>query len=217
MKDCLIPGAPDSWTRDQQLALAWTALKHRPSLHSFFMADAFFGHIALSTSDPLLARIKLAWWREQGLESDKLDLHLSTEVNRPLHSIPESQSWLQANVAVWDQLIEQWPPDAHQIAAYAACRGALLAKAVNLVLSGDAAAMEQPLARWAARNLSRHTNTQSVRDMIDHHLTQVCVFEGRAAIPAPVRALARLANRTRSTRFPDIMTAARGALLDCVL
>jgi 15-cis-phytoene synthase len=213
----VIPGAPESWTRDQQLALAWTMPRYRPVLRSLFMADAFFGHIALSTSDPMLARIKLAWWAEQGIESDMLDLHLSSEVNRQLRSLPESQTWLKANLEFWDHLIEPWPPDEPQISTYATARGSSLAQAVNMVTGGEVGAMQRPLARWAAQNLGRHTNTQSVRDLVDQYLAEVGDPDGRTVTPAPARVLARLANRMQKSRFPDVATAARGAIFDSIL
>ncbi len=217
MQELAIPGAPLSWMRDQQLALAWTPIRHRAAIHSFFMADGLFGHTALSTPDPILARIKLAWWREQGIESDKLDLQLSTEVNGPLRAMAACVSSLHTSIDAWDLLVEVWPPQMEQIEAYALARGQALAEVFQSTFGGDSISAERQLGRWAAAHFARHTNTAEARENAQRLASSWASDASCKTAPVTARVLARLAGRTDHSRSPDIFTAARGAIIDSIL
>ncbi len=86
---------------DRQLIFAYARARVVPHLHALFVIEKHFADIALSIRDPLVARIKLAWWREQGLR----------------YAVPESgiEAELvllrdQANITSkeWGALIDDW-------------------------------------------------------------------------------------------------------------
>ncbi len=47
---------------------------------ALFRIDAKLGRIALSAREPMMARIKLAWWREQGFERGTGDLNPELQI-----------------------------------------------------------------------------------------------------------------------------------------
>ncbi len=49
----------------QKLALPYSSKADRPVMHVFFALDARLGQIVLEAKEPMLAQLRLAWWREQ--------------------------------------------------------------------------------------------------------------------------------------------------------
>ena len=49
----------------QRLALAYAPAKTRPAFLALMLLDQRFAHIVSHTSEPLLAQMRLAWWRDE--------------------------------------------------------------------------------------------------------------------------------------------------------
>jgi 15-cis-phytoene synthase len=57
---------------DRLLSLQHSKPEHRPALEALWRVDAAMGDVVARATEPMLGRIKLAWWRE---ELEKLDHH----------------------------------------------------------------------------------------------------------------------------------------------
>lgn len=55
-------------TADQALSLAYARANLRASYRAVYVLDGEFRAMVEASKDPLLTRIKLAWWKEQGLQ-----------------------------------------------------------------------------------------------------------------------------------------------------
>jgi 15-cis-phytoene synthase len=116
---------------DQQLCLAYAAARFREPLAALFRIDEHLAQIALGAREPMVARIKLAWWREQGFARGIGDLAAELET---LCAASNKSLVLLGRIAEgWDALIAADEDKAQALADYAKERGgALLELAVHL-------------------------------------------------------------------------------------
>lgn len=56
---------PDEIPVPQRLALAYAPLATRPAAHAAFMLDARLGRFVAQAKEPMVAQLRLAWWRDQ--------------------------------------------------------------------------------------------------------------------------------------------------------
>jgi phytoene synthase len=168
---------------DLTLALSYVPVRHRPALRALFALDSALGSAIAGGREPMIARIKLAWWRE-ALERLDRDKPPAEPVLQALaeHVLPAGVAGaeLAGMEEGWAVLLSDAPLTAENLAIHARKRGALLfACAARLLESrGDAGG-----EAWALVDLARHCGNPEDRG---------AALAAARHLPAPPRAPARL-------------------------
>jgi phytoene synthase len=144
---------------DRRLALAYAPARSRAALEALWRLDVTLGAVLARGREPMVARIRLAWWREalerldtappppepvlQALAADVLPAGISGAA-------------LAAMEEGWSVLLSDGPLDAEALQSYAKARGGLLFRHSARLL-GAANDVESAGARWALVDLARHS------------------------------------------------------------
>jgi phytoene synthase len=145
---------------DRTLALSYVPTARRAAVGALWRLDAALGAVLAAGRDPLISRIKLAWWRDS---LDKIDREPAPAepVLRAVaeHVLPAGISG--ASLAVmeegWTTLLSDAPLEAAELDAYAAARGGGLFHHSARLLGGEAGeGLEQAGEAWALADLARH-------------------------------------------------------------
>lgn len=144
---------------DRRLVLAYAPTSARPTLEALWRLDVTFGAVVARGRDRMVARIRLAWWRE-ALE------RLDAEPPPPepllqalaMHVLPAGVSGaeLAAMEEGWAILLAEGPLDAESLRTYAERRGGLLFRHSAWLLGGEGE-VARAGARWALVDLARHS------------------------------------------------------------
>lgn len=146
---------------DRRLALSYVRAPARAPLAALWSLDAALGHAITGAREPMLARIKLAWWRES---LDRLDR--SPPPAEPVlaavaaHLLPAgiSGAELARMEEGWAVLAEPEPLTPVGLAAHAADRGAALFRLSATLLGRPAGrSVEQAGEAWALADLARRS------------------------------------------------------------
>jgi phytoene synthase len=176
---------------DRRLALAYTPARTRPALEALWRLDVTLGAVIARGREPIVARIRLAWWREA---LERLDA-----------APPPPEPVLQALAALvlpagvggadlagmeegWSILLAEGPLDTEALQAYARLRGGLLFRHSARLL-GAAGDFEPAGARWALVDLARHSTNPAEAAAA---LKAAAGIAQEGAWPKPLRPLAML-------------------------
>ena len=150
---------------DRQLALSYVVQAHKAALEALWRMDATLGHILSSSSQPIAAQLRLAWWRDSFL---RLDNHPAPAepVLQGLQNLVVGRgikgSDLAALVDGWEHLLATETLTDADFAAYASSRGGtLFTLSVRLLgeqFDGD---LEAAGAGWALVDLARHSSKEA--------------------------------------------------------
>ncbi|HYG31013.1 MAG TPA: squalene/phytoene synthase family protein [Allosphingosinicella sp.] len=146
---------------DRMLALAYVPARRRAAVEALWRLDAALASVLSTGREPLISRIRLAWWRE-ALEGLDRAPPPGEPVLKALaaHVIPAGVSGAEmaAMEAAWEVLLSPDPLGEPEIEAYAA-RGALLFQYTARLLGDPApgAAVAAGGAAWALVDLARRT------------------------------------------------------------
>ena len=144
---------------DRRLVLAYAPAKARAALEALWRLDVTLGAVLAGKREPMVARIRLAWWRE-ALE------RLDTDPPPPEPVLQSLAAYvLPAGIAGaalagmeegWSVLLAEGALDAAALQTYAELRGGLLFRhsAGLLGATGD---VDAAGARWALVDLARHS------------------------------------------------------------
>src|SRR6186713_1188956 len=143
---------------DRRLALAYAPARVRPALEALWRLDVTLGAVLAKRREPMVARIRLAWWREA---LERLDT--APPPPEPLlqalaaHVLPAGVSGaaMAAMEAGWTVLLAEGALDAEGLRAHAEARGGLLFRHSARLLGG-ADEVGAAGARWALVDLARH-------------------------------------------------------------
>jgi phytoene synthase len=144
---------------DRRLALAYAPAKARPGLEALWRLDVTMGAAVARRREPMVARIRLAWWREALERLDGAPPPAEPVLQAlAAHVLPSgiSGAALAEIEEGWSLLLAEGPLDAEALQAYGERRGGLLFRHSARLL-GEAAAIEQAGARWALVDLARHS------------------------------------------------------------
>ncbi len=196
---------------EQRLALAYAPRAARPAFAGLMALDARLARIIRASREPLLAQLRLAWWREQLASPDP------APGGEPLLELlalwGEHRTGLGALVDGWEALLGDAPLEGSRLAAFAAGRGsaaAALARclgvAETVAAEADRAARNWTLADLAAR-LSHPEEVQSARHLVAgaawHH----------PRLPRSLRPLAVLHALSRATRGQGALLHGPGSIM----
>ena len=148
---------------DRVLALSYVPAARRAAVEALWRLDVALGLVLAGGREPMISRIKLAWWREA---LDRLDRERapSEPVLQALatHALPGGLTGAQLSgmVDAWELLLSPEPLTADELQLYAQARGARLFLHSARLLGGG----EPPAGggeRWALADLARHSANET--------------------------------------------------------
>ncbi|MDB5692118.1 MAG: hypothetical protein JWO81_1181 [Alphaproteobacteria bacterium] len=170
---------------DRALALSYVAAARRPALAALWRLDAALGAVIAGGREPMIARIKLAWWREALERLDRAPAPAEPLLQALAdHVLPAglTGAGLAAMEEGWAILLSPEPLIAEKLDTYAAMRGGLLFGHSARLLGGGEAPPGAGEA-WALVDLARHSANQADAD---------AALAATRALPLPGRWPARL-------------------------
>jgi phytoene synthase len=143
----------------QAVALAWQPVRSRPALGALFALDQRLAVVIARAKEPLLAQMRLAWWRDRLTEP----LAIRPKGEPLLAAITEHwtdhAAGLQALVDGWEHRLGEASDAGAKIAGFAEGRGKALAAFANLVGAGDDASGAASVGRsWALADFAAHSS-----------------------------------------------------------
>lgn len=146
---------------DRLLSLAYAGPSLRPRLERAFALDEAMADVLRNVQEPMIAQIRLAWWRDQlgalaageAAAPEPLLLRIAEALGRSeigaLGELPTA----------WEHLLEDpLSPDA--VAHFAGLRATALAAIVN------SPALTTPLTFWASIDFSAHCSDPALADAV---------------------------------------------------
>lgn len=153
---------------DRTLALTYVPTKRRAAVGALWRLDAALGAALAGGREPMISRIKLAWWREalerldrQPAPSEPVLQELET------HVLPAGLTGaeLAAMEEGWSVLASPEALTADDLTAYAQARGARLFQHSARLLGDPEAAVGEAGEAWALVDLARHCATEADSDV----------------------------------------------------
>lgn len=182
---------------DRRLALAYVPVAARAAVEALWRLDVTLGAVLAAGRDPLIGRIRLAWWRE-ALERLDREPPPGEPVLRALaeHVVPApiSGAALAAMEQGWAILLSDAPLGREQLDAYAAARGGLLFRHSGRLLGLSDPAVDAAGELWALVDLARRSaSAADTRSALEAARARV----DTAPWPARLRPLGMLAALAR--------------------
>ncbi len=178
---------------DRRLALAYVAAAARPAVEALWRLDVTLGAILATGREPMIGRIRLAWWRE-ALEA----LDRGRPPPEPLLEVLAERvvpggvggAELAAMEEGWSLLLADGTLGPEELGAYAAARGGLLFRYSARLLGLAGHPVEQAGALWALADLARRSASDAeARAALD----AAARIAAPASWPPPLRPLGMLA------------------------
>ena len=186
--------------RDLDLALSYVRRPQRFQLVDLFALDAALGNVVRTTREPMVGRIRLAWWRERLEEIDQGMVPPEPQLEataRLVAQTPLTGAMLAELVEHWEHLLDDFPWRGETVAAVAG-RGAMLFGFGATILGVDRAEVVSVAgSAWALVDVARHcSNEESRHLLIDVARGQLDALRGTAeAEVRPLTMLGLLAKR----------------------
>lgn len=194
---------------EMRLALAYAPQHARAATLALLGLDARLAETVRSAREPILAQLRLAWWRERLAAADSL-AGAGDPVLAALASWQGRQAALTAMVDGWERMIGEAPLSADAFAACAEGRAlgwAALAGRLGL----DAAEAARAGRAWALADLAAKLGHDEERGAA---LALAAAQDwSRAVLPRELRPLTVLHGLARRTMGEQPLLAGRGAVL----
>ena len=137
-----------------RLALAYAPAHARKATLALFALDSRLAEIVRSASEPMLAQIRLAWWRDM-LGRGTSDRPLGEPLLEVLGAWQGEETALVALIDGWEQLVGDESIDAQAMRAFCNGRGHAFAALARLLECGDAEEMTHHAGEgWALADLA---------------------------------------------------------------
>lgn len=153
---------------DRILALSYVPAKRRAAVGALWRLDSALGAALAGGREPMIARIKLAWWREA---LERLDRERAPP-EPVLQELAEHVLPAAVGGAELAGMEEGWTilasPDAlgpDELTAYARARGAGLFRFTARLLGDDEIVLDEAGEAWALVDLARHCATAEDSDI----------------------------------------------------
>ncbi len=173
-----------------------------------FALDAALGNVVRTTREPMVGRIRLAWWRERLEEIDRGVVPAEPQLEamaRLLTRAPLTGAMLGELVERWEHLLDDFPWRGDTVGAVAG-RGAILFGFAAAILGGARPETARAAGSlWALVDVARHCSDQESRHLlIDVARGQIGGLRGTAESEVrPLTMLGLLARRDLQ-RWPQI-------------
>jgi phytoene synthase len=178
---------------DRAFALEQVSQARRAAIGALWRLDAALGAVIAGGREPLISRIKLAWWRDslEALDGAGPPAEpVLQEVAAALIPAGIAGSELAAMEQGWQVLLSAEALTSDELDRYAAARGAALFRLAARLLGGHATPeIERAGEAWALTDLARHSN----RADAESALRAASVRSGAMRWPRPLRPLGMLA------------------------
>jgi 15-cis-phytoene synthase len=141
---------------DRRLALAYVPARLRPALAALWRLDVTLGAVLATGREPMVGRIRLAWWRE-ALERLDREPPPPEPVLQGIaaHALPAAE--LAAMADGWAVLLDAGPLGEAALEEYAAARGGALFRHSARLLGLPDHPVEAAGRRWALVDLARRS------------------------------------------------------------
>lgn len=177
---------------DRCLALAYVPPSRRPAMEALWRLDVTLGSVLAGGRDPMIGRIRLAWWREA---LERLD-GAPPPAEPLLRAVAErlvpggiGGGELAAMEEGWSLLLSEGPLDAGQLRDYAEARGGALFRHSARLLGRSGAGIAAAGAQWALVDLARRSaNRGEAADALE----AAAGWEGPLSWPRALRPLGML-------------------------
>ena len=141
---------------DRRLALAYAPARVRPALAALWRLDVTLGAVLAGGREPMVTRIRLAWWREALERLDRAPPPPEPVLQGiAAHALPGPE--LAAMTGGWEELLAEGPLGDAARAAYAAARGGALFRHSARLLGLPDHPVEPSGRRWALVDLARRS------------------------------------------------------------
>ena len=194
--------------RDLDLALSYVPRPQRFQLAELFALDAALGNVVRTTREPMVGRIRLAWWRERLEEIDRGIVPAEPQLEATARLVTKTRltgTELSGLVERWEYLLADFPWGGETVGAVAA-RGAILFGFAATILGGDRPEMARVAGSlWALVDVARHCSEEESRHLlIEVARGQLAGFLGPAESEVrPLTMLGLLARRDLE-RWPQV-------------
>ncbi|HEY5722755.1 MAG TPA: squalene/phytoene synthase family protein [Allosphingosinicella sp.] len=149
---------------DRILALSYVPSKRRAAVGALWRVDSALGAVLSAGREPMISRIKLAWWRDS---LEKLDRERAP-AEPVLQAVAETVlpagvngAELAAMEEGWSVLLSDAPLTSSDLETYARRRGALLFACSARLLGGNGEGeVAQAGEAWALADLARHSGNE---------------------------------------------------------
>ncbi|HYI39474.1 MAG TPA: squalene/phytoene synthase family protein [Allosphingosinicella sp.] len=153
---------------DRTLALTYVPTKRRAAVGALWRLDSALGAALAGGREPMISRIKLAWWREalERLDREPAPAEpVLQDLAEHVLPAPVAGSELARMEEGWTILAgtEALTPD--ELTLYARGRGAGLFRCTARLLGDPAADVEEAGEAWALVDLARHCATSEDSDI----------------------------------------------------
>ena len=170
-----------------RLALAYAPASARADWLTLLALDARLAGIVRSAREPMLAQLRLAWWRDR-LSGDPAGWPKGEPLLRRLAGWGAEASGLAALVDGWEALLGEAPLDPAALAAFADGRSAAVAALAGQI-NADRSGARGHARRWALADLVLHLGDPAERSSAAALLSEALAHP---RLPAPLRPLAVL-------------------------
>lgn len=143
----LLPG-------EQRLALAYAPTGARPLFLGLFALDSRLAQVVRGAREPMLAQLRLAWWRERLAENAPRGGEPVLALLAPLLAAGPGLSALADG---WEALLGEGPIEPSGIEQFAEGRAAAN-RVLAQYLGGDPAEAERAARNWALADLAAHVS-----------------------------------------------------------
>ena len=167
--------------------------KRRAAVGALWRLDAALGNALAGGREPLISRIKLAWWREalERLDRERAPSEPALEAAAAhLLAAGVTGAELAEMEGGWAVLVSPEPLAREDLGAYASARGALLFRYSARLLEGEAPQLEAAGEAWALVDLARHSANAKDRETA---LAEARARDFGGRWPAALRPLGMLA------------------------
>lgn len=194
---------------EQRLALAYAPARSRPVVTGVLALDARLAEVVRGVREPMLAQLRLAWWRER-LAPGQGDPDSGEPVLALLAPVLDAGQSLSPLVDGWEALLSAEQVDARIGEQFAAGRAAAWA-AVGESLGGGGGQASSAAHNWALADLASRVQAPEARA----ELVALAAAQdwSHPALPRALRPLAVLHGLARRSRGARPMLDGPGALL----
>lgn len=181
---------------EQLLPPIWLAIAYAPAAArqlwtGFFMLDRRFAQIVATAREPMLAQMRLAWWRET-LHRPVEDWPAGEPLLAALLDWGEERSALAGLADGWEAMIGEPPLDAAAFASLAGAREDAIS-ALGRLSGADAA--RAAAHRWALADIAMNLSDEIERGRVDALLASATKPSGKC--PKSMRPIAVLDAQTQ--------------------
>ena len=206
----MLDALTEDFAPEKRVALAWTPVASRPVLATLLAFDQRLSRIVSQATEPMLAQLRLAWWRDELAKPVELRPTGDAVLDAIGGHWRGQEESLSTIVDGWELLlVDELSPDV--ATEFVARRATGFCGLAELVANGNEDSARVAGAIWSAMDASVHASDAGERAILravalDGHLPD---------LPRPLRGLsvlAGLALRAAKREEPSLMAGRGGAL-----